>query len=118
MTHSPRQQLLRIGQHERQIGGLAGAIDQLVGVANEIKEECRQSGKMNIFVPLVADHRQAALLRLEVERRLRAEVAKITKIVFPVNLAPPVRRRAPGNEGRKRSAIELRRDVEVEKIKH
>src|SRR5258707_3876364 len=113
MTHSPRQELLRIGQNERQIGGLAGAIDQLVGVANEIEEECRQSGEMNIFVPLVADHRQAALLGLKVECRLRAEVAKITKIVFPMNLAPPVRRCPPGEEGRKRSAVELRRDGEV-----
>src|SRR5438270_931645 len=72
MPHPPRKQLLRIGKDERQIGRIAGAIHELVGIGGKIEEERRQAGEMDVFVAPVTNDREAAFIRIEAERRLRA----------------------------------------------
>src|SRR5882672_7033257 len=113
VTHPPGQQFLGVGENERQIGRLAGTVAELVGIACKIEEKRRQAGEMDIFVTLVADDGEAALLRIEAERGFGTELAQIAKIVFPMDLVSPIRRIRAGEERRERVSVELRRDVEA-----
>src|SRR5262245_29286637 len=98
VLHPPGEELLAVGQHQRQVGRIVCNVAELPRVLLEIEEHRCEPRKVHIFVALIADHIEGALVTLEAEGALGVEVDDIAEIVLPMYLAPPVGRRATNDE--------------------
>src|SRR5438094_768333 len=107
MAGPPREEFLRIFQPHGAVDRILGAVGKLVRIHREIEQERLQTGEMNVFEALVADHGERAGIEAEPERLLCRALLDIAEIELPVDRVAPRRRRPSIEERGKRTPVEM-----------